>query len=182
MEEFIINLTINQMNFVTKVLKPRTFLLVKMSICGGEACRPSLMVAIQRWWRVWAAGRGGGGDALTLLSNIVLLLCSAPGTWTFKLRAQHRQWSTGDPHALSRHLSTSNPLALPLMLGDKLPQPILKLDTFPPAILMFRDIIDNPEDNSYINTLSLPLIRIWFRYRARAIAKVKSNFKQSYND
>ena len=27
-----------------------------------------------------------------------------------------------------------------------------------------------------------PLTRIWFRYRARAIAKVKSNFKQSYND
>ena len=49
MEDFIINLIINQMNFVTKVLKPRTFLLVKMSICGGEACRLSLMVAIQRW-------------------------------------------------------------------------------------------------------------------------------------
>ena len=43
-------------------------------------------------------------------------------------------------------------------------------------------LTDNPEDNSYINTLSLPLTRIWFRYRARAIAKVKSNFKKSYND
>ena len=43
-------------------------------------------------------------------------------------------------------------------------------------------LTDNPEDNSYINTLSLPLTRIWFRYRARAIAKVKCNFKQSYND
>ena len=41
---------------------------------------------------------------------------------------------------------------------------------------------DNPEDNSYIKILSLPLARVWFRYRARAIAKVKSNFKHSYND
>ena len=81
---------------MTKVLKPRTFLLVKMSICGGEACRLSLMVAIQRWWR---------GDALTLLSNIVLLLCSAlhPGPGPSK----------------SEHNTASDPPAF-LMLRDKL--------------------------------------------------------------
>ena len=43
-------------------------------------------------------------------------------------------------------------------------------------------LTDNPEDNSYIKILSLPLARVWFRYRARAIAGVKSNFKHSYND
>ena len=41
---------------------------------------------------------------------------------------------------------------------------------------------DNPEDNSYIKIMSLPLARVWFRYRARAIAKIISNFKHSYND
>ena len=30
--------------------------------------------------------------------------------------------------------------------------------------------------------LSLPLTRVWFRYRARAIPKVKGNHKQSYED
>ena len=30
-------------------------------------------------------------------------------------------------------------------------------------------LTDNPEDNSYIKILSLPLARVWFRYRARAI-------------
>ena len=40
----------------------------------------------------------------------------------------------------------------------------------------------NPEDNSYIKCLSLPLTRVWFRYRARAIPKVKGNHKQSHSD
>ena len=40
----------------------------------------------------------------------------------------------------------------------------------------------NPEDNNYIKCLSLPLTRVWFRYRARAIPKVKGNHKQSHSD
>ena len=40
----------------------------------------------------------------------------------------------------------------------------------------------NPDDNSYIKCLSLPLTRVWFRYRARAISKVKGNHKQSHSD
>ena len=40
----------------------------------------------------------------------------------------------------------------------------------------------NPEDNSYIKCLSLPQTRVWFRYRARAIPKVKGNHKQSHSD
>ena len=40
----------------------------------------------------------------------------------------------------------------------------------------------NPEDNTYIKCLSLSLTRVWFRYRARAIPKVKGNHKQSYED
>ena len=30
--------------------------------------------------------------------------------------------------------------------------------------------------------LPLPLARVWFRYRARAISKVKGNHKQSHSD
>ena len=40
----------------------------------------------------------------------------------------------------------------------------------------------NPADNTYIKCLSLPLTRVWFRYRARAIPKVKGTHKQSYED
>ena len=40
----------------------------------------------------------------------------------------------------------------------------------------------NPADNTYIKCLSLPLTRVWFRYRARAIPKVKGNYKQSHSD
>ena len=41
---------------------------------------------------------------------------------------------------------------------------------------------DNPEDNSYINTMSLPMVRVWLRFRARAIAGVKGNFKHSHTN
>ena len=41
-------------------------------------------------------------------------------------------------------------------------------------------LTDNPQDNTYIHCLSLPQTRIWIRYRARAIAGVKANFKQSH--
>ena len=40
-------------------------------------------------------------------------------------------------------------------------------------------LTDNPEDNSYINTMSLSRVRVWLRFRARAIAGVKGNFKHS---
>ena len=43
-------------------------------------------------------------------------------------------------------------------------------------------LTDNPEDNSYIHCLPLPQSRVWLRYRARAIAKVKGNFKNSHVD
>ena len=43
-------------------------------------------------------------------------------------------------------------------------------------------LTDNPQDNTYIHCLSLPQTRIWIRYRARAIAGVKANFKQSHRD
>jgi len=39
---------------------------------------------------------------------------------------------------------------------------------------------DDPEDNSYINNMSLPRARVWIRFRARAIAGVKGNFRHSY--
>ena len=38
-------------------------------------------------------------------------------------------------------------------------------------------LTENPEDNSYINTMSLPDTRIWIRYRGRARTGVKANFK-----
>ena len=41
-------------------------------------------------------------------------------------------------------------------------------------------LTDNPQDNTYIQCLSLPQTRIWIRYRARSIAGVKANFKQSH--
>ena len=43
-------------------------------------------------------------------------------------------------------------------------------------------LTDNPQDNTYIHCLSLSHTRIWIRYRARAIAGVKANFKQSHSD
>ena len=43
-------------------------------------------------------------------------------------------------------------------------------------------VTDNAEDNSYINCLSLPLCRVWIRFRARAIKGVKINFKNSFKD
>ena len=39
---------------------------------------------------------------------------------------------------------------------------------------------DDPEDNSYINYMSLTRARVWIRIRARAIAGVKGNFRHSY--
>ena len=35
-------------------------------------------------------------------------------------------------------------------------------------------------ENSYINRMSLPKVRVWIRYRARAIAGVKGNFRHSH--
>ena len=35
---------------------------------------------------------------------------------------------------------------------------------------------DDPEDNSYINKMPVPKVRVWIRYRARAIAGVKSTY------
>ena len=43
-------------------------------------------------------------------------------------------------------------------------------------------LTENPEDNSYIHTLSLPDTRIWIRYRGRAINGVKGNFKNSHTN
>ena len=43
-------------------------------------------------------------------------------------------------------------------------------------------LTDNPEDNSYLKILPLPLARVWFRYRARATANVKGNFRHSHTD
>ena len=39
---------------------------------------------------------------------------------------------------------------------------------------------DDPESNSYINKMSLHRVRVWIRYRARAIAGVKGNFRHSH--
>ena len=39
-------------------------------------------------------------------------------------------------------------------------------------------LYDNPDKNSYIK--SLPKVIVWLRFRARAIAGVKGNFKHSY--
>ncbi len=41
---------------------------------------------------------------------------------------------------------------------------------------------DNTDDNSYINRIPIPLSRVWIRYRARAIAGVKGNFRHSWDD
>ena len=35
---------------------------------------------------------------------------------------------------------------------------------------------DDPEENSYINSMTLSKVRVWIRYRARAIAGIKGNF------
>jgi len=43
-------------------------------------------------------------------------------------------------------------------------------------------LTDNLQDDTYIHCLSLPQTRIWIRYRDRAIAGVKANFKQSHSD
>ena len=43
-------------------------------------------------------------------------------------------------------------------------------------------LTDNPEDNSYLACLPLSLSRIWIRYRARCIPKVKVNVKGSHKD
>ena len=43
-------------------------------------------------------------------------------------------------------------------------------------------LTDNPQDNTYIHCMPLPQTRIWIRYRARAIAGVKANCKQSHRD
>ena len=39
---------------------------------------------------------------------------------------------------------------------------------------------DDPEENSYINSMSLSKVRVWIRYRARAIAGIKGNFRKSH--
>ena len=39
---------------------------------------------------------------------------------------------------------------------------------------------DDPEENSYINKMSLP--RVWIRFWARAIAGVKGNFRHSHEN
>ena len=40
----------------------------------------------------------------------------------------------------------------------------------------------NSDENSYINQIPIPLSRVWIRYRARAIAGVKGNFRHSWED
>ena len=37
----------------------------------------------------------------------------------------------------------------------------------------------NPEDNTYIDVMSLPESRVWIRYRGRVIAGVKANFNKN---
>ena len=39
---------------------------------------------------------------------------------------------------------------------------------------------EDPDDNSYINKMPLSKVRVWIRYRARATAGVKGNFRHSY--
>ena len=41
---------------------------------------------------------------------------------------------------------------------------------------------ENSDENSYINQIPIPLSRVWIRYRARAIAGVKGNFRHSWED
>ena len=41
---------------------------------------------------------------------------------------------------------------------------------------------ENSNENSYINQIPIPLSRVWIRYRARAIAGVKGNFRHSWED
>ena len=43
-------------------------------------------------------------------------------------------------------------------------------------------ITENEEDNKYLEQLTLPMSRIWIRYRARAIKGVKINFKSSFRE
>ena len=43
-------------------------------------------------------------------------------------------------------------------------------------------VTDNTEDNNYFKELTLPLGRIWFRFRARMIKGVKINFKSSHKN
>ena len=51
------------------------------------------------------------------------------------------------------------------------------------ASIKVRDrLSDNTDDNSYINRIPIPLSRVWIRYRARAIAGVKGNFRHSWDD
>ena len=39
---------------------------------------------------------------------------------------------------------------------------------------------EDPDDISYINKMPLSKVRVWIRYRARATAGVKGNFRHSY--
>ena len=39
---------------------------------------------------------------------------------------------------------------------------------------------EDPDDNSYIYRMPPSKVRVWIRYRARAIAGVKGNFRHSY--
>ena len=43
-------------------------------------------------------------------------------------------------------------------------------------------VTENEEDNKYLGKLTLPMSRIWIRYRARAIKGVKVNFKSSFRE
>ena len=47
-------------------------------------------------------------------------------------------------------------------------------------LIFGKAISDDPEENSYINRMSLSRVRVWIRYRARAIAGVKGNFRHSH--
>ena len=77
----------------------------------------ALVTRVGGWWR------GGGGDALTLLSNIVLLLCSALHPGPGPSNSEHNtafdppaflmlrnKFSTSDHHARG-HVSTGAPHA-----------------------------------------------------------------------
>ena len=39
---------------------------------------------------------------------------------------------------------------------------------------------DDPEENTYLKKMSLVKVRVWIRFRARAIAGVKGNFRHSH--
>ena len=108
-------------------------------------------------------------------------------------KALHQEVITGIKGLAHECKELTNELEMPnIMLGNT-PKALIKRTIAKKVHIEFWNAMENskkvrdrltfnPADNTYIKCLSLPLTRVWFRYRARAIPKVKGNYKQSHSD